>query len=89
MIFLSSEIPKEWLVCKLMKYFLSQVFSAVLMYDILEKLAARFGEKEVELILLILRTVGFSLRKDDPLALKELILKLQQMAGEAARCKNR
>jgi nucleolar MIF4G domain-containing protein 1 len=59
------------------------------MYDILEKLAERFEEKEVELILLILRSVGFSLRKDDPLALKELILRLQQMAGEAAHCKTR
>jgi nucleolar MIF4G domain-containing protein 1 len=72
-----------------MKYFTSQVFSAVLMYDILEKLSERIEEKEVELILLILRSVGFSLRKDNPLALKELILRLQQMAGEAAHCKNR
>lgn len=71
-----------------MKYFTSQVFSAVLMYDILEKLSERFEEKEVELILLILRSVGFSLRKDNPLALKELILRLQQMAGEATHCKN-
>jgi nucleolar MIF4G domain-containing protein 1 len=72
-----------------MKYFTSQVFTAVLMYDILEKLSERFEEKEVELILLILRSVGFSLRKDNPLALKELILRLQQMAGEATHCKNR
>jgi nucleolar MIF4G domain-containing protein 1 len=59
------------------------------MYDILEKLSERFKEKEVELILLILRSVGFSLRKDNPLALKELILRLQQMAGEAAQSKSR
>ena len=72
-----------------MKYFTSQVFSAVLMYDILEKLSERFEEKEVELILLILRNVGFSLRKDNPLALKEFILRLQQKAGEATHCKNR
>jgi nucleolar MIF4G domain-containing protein 1 len=69
--------------------FLSQIFSAVLVYDILEKLNEKFGEKEVELILLILRSVGFSLRKDDPLALKELILKLQQKAGEASQFKSR
>jgi nucleolar MIF4G domain-containing protein 1 len=67
----------------------SQIFSAVLMYDILERLNEKFGEKEVELILLILRSVGFSLRKDDPLALKELILKLQQKAGEASQFKSR
>jgi nucleolar MIF4G domain-containing protein 1 len=55
----------------------------------LEKLSERFEEKEVELILLILRSVGFSLRKDNPLALKEFILRLQKMAGEATHCKNR
>lgn len=65
------------------------MFSADLMYDILEKLSEKFGEKEVELILLILRSVGFSLRKDEPLALKELILKLQLIAGKATQFKNR
>jgi nucleolar MIF4G domain-containing protein 1 len=69
--------------------FLSQVFCAVLMYDILEKLSEKFGEKEVELILLILRSVGFSLRKDDPLALKVLILKLQQKAAKASEFQSR
>ena len=59
------------------------------MYDILDKLSERFKEKEVELILLILRSVGFSLRKDNPLALKEFIVRLQQMAGEATHYKNR
>jgi nucleolar MIF4G domain-containing protein 1 len=59
------------------------------MYDILEKLGERFEEKEVELILLILRSVGFSLRKDNPMALKEFIVRLQQMAGEATHVKNR
>lgn len=40
-------------------------------------------EKEIELILLILRTVGFQLRKDDPVALKGLVLNLQQKANNA------
>jgi len=48
----------------------------------LEKLAVKFTEKEIELILLILKTVGFQLRKDDPIALKELILNLQRKANE-------
>lgn len=43
-----------------------------------------FEEKKVELILIVLRSVGFSLRKDDPLALKELILQLQKKANEAS-----
>ncbi|KYN32983.1 Nucleolar MIF4G domain-containing protein 1 [Trachymyrmex septentrionalis] len=60
-----------------------KVYGHRLLYEILEKLAAKFTEKEIELILLILRTVGFQLRKDDPIALKELILNLQQKANNA------
>lgn len=58
-----------------------KVYGHRLLYQILEKLIAKFTEKEIELILLILRTVGFQLRKDDPIALKELILSLQQKAN--------
>lgn len=54
-----------------------------LLYQILEKLAEKFTEKEIELILLILKTVGFQLRKDDPTAMKDLILSLQQKANNA------
>ncbi|XP_063602270.1 nucleolar MIF4G domain-containing protein 1 homolog [Penaeus indicus] len=60
-----------------------RVMDATLVYGILEKLAEKFGEKEVELILLVLRGVGFTLRKDDPLALKSLITKIQSKAAEA------
>ncbi|XP_069672026.1 nucleolar MIF4G domain-containing protein 1 [Periplaneta americana] len=65
-----------------------KVFNGVLLYDILEQLTQSFGEKDVELILLVLRSVGFSLRKDDPAALKDLILRLQQKAGEASDLRN-
>nr|CAD7447295.1 unnamed protein product [Timema bartmani] len=58
-----------------------KVFHCVLMFDVLDKLATKFEEKEVELILVVLRSVGLSLRKDDPAALKELILRLQQQAA--------
>lgn len=40
----------------------------------------KFSEKEIEIILLILKSAGFRMRKDDPLALKELILKIQKKA---------
>ncbi|XP_042882269.1 nucleolar MIF4G domain-containing protein 1 homolog [Penaeus japonicus] len=60
-----------------------RVMDATLVYGILEKLAETFGEKEVELILMVLRGVGFSLRKDDPLALKSLITKIQGKAAAA------
>ncbi|EZA48843.1 Nucleolar MIF4G domain-containing protein [Ooceraea biroi] len=59
----------------------TEVYGHRLLYQILEKLAAKFTEKEIELTLLILRTVGFQLRKDDPTALKELVLNLQQKAN--------
>lgn len=58
-----------------------RVMNARLIYDILNKLAHSFTDKEVELILLILRSVGFTLRKEDPLALKSLITKIQTQAS--------
>lgn len=68
-----------------------KVFGYKLLYQILDKLMAKFTEKEIELILLILKTVGFSLRKDDPSALKEFIQSLQRKAshenGENSRIK--
>lgn len=57
------------------------MYGCQLLYQILEKLSERFEEKEIELILLVLKSVGFLLRKDDPVALKDLILKLQQKAA--------
>jgi len=59
------------------------VYGHRLLYQILGKLAEKFTEKEIELILLILKTVGFQLRKDDPTAMKDLILSLQQKANNA------
>ncbi|KAF7405628.1 hypothetical protein HZH68_004997 [Vespula germanica] len=58
-----------------------KVYNHRLLYQILDKLSSKFEEKEIELILLILKTAGFPLRKDDPLALKELILNLQKIAS--------
>ncbi|XP_078044446.1 nucleolar MIF4G domain-containing protein 1 [Augochlora pura] len=58
-----------------------KVYGHRLLYQILNKLTTKFGEKEIDLILLILRTVGFVLRKDDPIALKEFIQNLQQIAS--------
>lgn len=62
-----------------------KIYGHRLLYQILEKLAAKFTEKEIELILLILKTVGFQLRKDDPVALKEFIINLQQKANTATQ----
>lgn len=59
------------------------------MFNILDHLSERFTEKEVELILLVLRSVGFSLRKDNPLALKDLVLRLQKKANESSHLKDK
>lgn len=57
------------------------VVHAVLVFDILKKLVTSFSSKDIELLLLVLKTVGFVLRKDDPIALKELISEAQRKAS--------
>lgn len=59
-----------------------QVVHSVLIFDILKLLAGTFTEKDIELILFTLKNVGFSLRKDDALALKELISEAQRKASD-------
>ena len=51
-------------------------------------LSNQFKEKDIECILHILRTVGFTLRKDNPSALKNLIIELQQKAKENCQEEN-
>ncbi|KAM8882645.1 nucleolar MIF4G domain-containing protein 1 isoform 2-T2 [Synchiropus picturatus] len=59
------------------------VVHSLLIFDILKRLLATFTEKDIELVLFVLRNVGFALRKDDALALKELISDAQRKASEA------
>ncbi|XP_017771017.1 PREDICTED: nucleolar MIF4G domain-containing protein 1 homolog [Nicrophorus vespilloides] len=61
-----------------------KVFQSQLLYEILNKLSSKFEEKHVDCILSILRNVGFTLRKDNPLALKDLIINLQKQASSAS-----
>ncbi|KAK4826377.1 hypothetical protein QYF61_008048 [Mycteria americana] len=61
------------------------VVHSLLIFDILKKLVSTFTEKEIELILFLLKNVGFSLRKDDALALKELITEAQRKANTAEK----
>nr|XP_031311674.1 nucleolar MIF4G domain-containing protein 1 isoform X4 [Camelus dromedarius] len=60
-----------------------RVVQSLLIFDILRKLVGTFTEKDIELILLMLKHVGFSLRKDDALSLKELIAETQAKASRA------
>ncbi|XP_013365124.1 PREDICTED: nucleolar MIF4G domain-containing protein 1 [Chinchilla lanigera] len=59
------------------------VVQSLLIFDILKKLVGTFTEKDIELILLMLKNVGFSLRKDNALSLKELITEAQAKASTA------
>lgn len=60
-----------------------QVVHALLIFDILKMLVGAFREKDIELVLFVLKNVGFGLRKDDALALKELISEAQRKATGA------
>ncbi|KAH9370594.1 hypothetical protein HPB48_002475 [Haemaphysalis longicornis] len=62
--------------------FMFKVVHSRIVYDLIRKMAETFTEKDVEVILLILRSVGFALRKHDPLALKEAVLLLQQKSAQ-------
>ncbi|XP_036378786.1 nucleolar MIF4G domain-containing protein 1 [Megalops cyprinoides] len=57
------------------------VVHALLIFDILKKLTASFTERDIELILFVLKNVGFALRKDDATSLKELISEAQRKAN--------
>ncbi|KAJ6659294.1 hypothetical protein lerEdw1_019165 [Lerista edwardsae] len=61
------------------------VVHSLLIFDILKKLVSTFSEKDIELMLLLLKNVGFSLRKDDALALKELITEAQKKANAVGK----
>lgn len=67
------------IVCHLYNF---QVVHSVLIFDILKLFTGAFTEKDIELLLLVLRNVGFALRKDDALALKELISEGQRKASD-------
>uniref|UniRef100_A0A6M2CPL6 Protein involved in high osmolarity signaling pathway ovary overexpressed n=1 Tax=Rhipicephalus microplus TaxID=6941 RepID=A0A6M2CPL6_RHIMP len=62
--------------------FIFKVVHSRIVYDIIRKLAETFSEKDVEIILLILRSVGFALRKHDPVALKDVVLLLQRKSAQ-------
>ncbi|XP_074477756.1 nucleolar MIF4G domain-containing protein 1 [Sebastes fasciatus] len=60
-----------------------QVVHSGLIFDILKRFVGAFTEKDIGLVLLVLRNVGFALRKDDAMALKELISEGQRKASDA------
>ncbi|XP_046393003.1 nucleolar MIF4G domain-containing protein 1 [Ischnura elegans] len=57
-----------------------KVVGEILMYDILKMLAENFSEKKAELIVLLLRIAGISLRKNNSIQLTELVQSIQEKA---------
>ncbi|XP_071803318.1 nucleolar MIF4G domain-containing protein 1-like [Asterias amurensis] len=58
-----------------------KVIHCTLVYDIIRKLVDGFTERDIEMLLLILKNAGLMLRKDDPSSLKEIILQIQTKAS--------
>jgi nucleolar MIF4G domain-containing protein 1 len=57
-----------------------QMVFCTLIYDIIKDLIASFTEVDVEALLLILQHAGFQLRGDDPAALKDIVMLVQERA---------
>jgi len=61
-----------------------QVVHCTLMYDIIRDLIDSFQEVDVELLLLLLSHCGFQLRSDDPSALKDIVMLVQERAVQTS-----
>lgn len=69
-------------------FFLVEMISANLIYDLVRKFCDQLTELDVELVLLLLRTCGFKIRQDDPISLKEIILLVEKQAAAKAAGEN-
>lgn len=70
-----------FIICHLYTY---RLFKHNLIYEMLDQLSEKMTEKRIECTLLILRSIGFVLRKDDPLMLKEFIIRVQKLANSTS-----
>ncbi|XP_078656265.1 nucleolar MIF4G domain-containing protein 1-like [Branchiostoma floridae x Branchiostoma belcheri] len=62
-----------------------KLIHCILIYDIIRRLIESFNERDIELILGVLRNVGFLIRKDDPAALKDVIQVISTKAAAASQ----
>ncbi|KAK4556048.1 suppressor of glycerol defect [Recurvomyces mirabilis] len=60
-----------------------QVISSAILFDYIRLFLSELTEDNTELLLRIIRTSGTQLRKDDPTALKNIVLLLQRQVTEA------
>ena len=54
-----------------------KVVTSVLIYDVIRKLISQCSTLDIELLLIILKTVGLDIRKEDPQSMKDIILEIQ------------
>ena len=54
-----------------------KVLTSVLIYDIVRKLVCELSTMDIELLLIILKTVGLDIRKEDPKSMKDIIMEIQ------------
>lgn len=54
-----------------------KVLTSVLLYDVIRKLVSQCSTTDIELLLIILKTVGLDIRKEDPQSMKDIILEVQ------------
>eukprot|EP00795_Rhopilema_esculentum_P014166 gene14166-5169_t len=59
------------------------VIDSLLVYDLIRELVNAFTERDIEMLMLLLKAVGAEIRRDDPGSLKEIILEIQ---AKAASC---
>ncbi|CAO1355628.1 unnamed protein product [Diamesa serratosioi] len=67
-----------FIICHLYTF---KLFKYTLIYEMLDMLCSKVTEKRIECMLLVLKSIGFVLRKDDPTTLKEFIIKVQKKAN--------
>lgn len=65
-----------FIICHLFTF---KLFKHTLIYELLEKLITKISEKRIECVLMVLKSIGFILRKEDPTMLKDFIIKSQKL----------
>ncbi|KAH8373965.1 hypothetical protein KR200_005338 [Drosophila serrata] len=63
--------------------YMFKIFELSLLMELIGRLSDELCEKSVECLLLILQTIGFRLRKDDPLAFKTMMQRVQTQIAAA------
>ncbi|KAH8349652.1 hypothetical protein KR084_003734 [Drosophila pseudotakahashii] len=71
------------LVLVLCYMYLFKIYELSLLMELIGRLADQLCEKSVECLLLIFQSIGFRLRKDDPLAFKTMMQKVQSQIASA------